>query len=667
MPLMRLIADGLLAHAVVVGVWLVAAITFVGLGTWLRIWWRMATSSWRDLSLAFWLGIGACAASLQLWHLARPVNAWAVVALVAFGVAGAWRARTALTGVAAPGNAWIAAFTVCALLWIANRALGPSVFYDTGMYHQPSVAWTNAFAIVPGLGNLHGRLAFNSTALLLAAPFDVGWLDGGAVHFLNSLLIAALTVEAACALVASRREPIPRAFDVFSLAIMPLVISAAFRHDVRSLSTDFAVATMLLAATRVLFDSLAHPVPEWPDRMRKMAAILLLFTAAVTMKLSAVIVAAASVLVVFWSLRPAGDHRVRAWSRLALWSAPSVLLLGGWLVRSAIVSGYPLFPSTAFPLPVDWRMPVEHVVGEAAWIAMSARNLNNNLIYPGLSWLLPWLRGIIVRGDLFVQLTLPALLMAAVGVFAIMTRARAIGPPWNSAWRRAWIPLGVGIVFWLVSAPHPRLAQGVLWSGAGMALAWWAGVRTHDRGRTPARRLAAVVLGVTAAICLKQWAGVALRADPTTRWRETLEAVVTLPDGGVWLAPLPVPELSERTLAGGVRVLVPVDDNGCWNTPVLCTPHPDPSLETRGIGDGTVGLRSPGFRASTGHWAPERWPNQWTPFLAWWRCVRSANSHDAAVERRCLAQVSAASATPPGAGRVRRSGDPNVAGTAALR
>jgi hypothetical protein len=65
------------------------------------------------------------------------------------------------------------------VLWAANRCAGPLTLYDSGMYHAPTVEWFKAYPVVPGLGNLHGRLAFNPSGLLFAAMLDRGPFASG--------------------------------------------------------------------------------------------------------------------------------------------------------------------------------------------------------------------------------------------------------------------------------------------------------------------------------------------------------------------------------------------------------------------------------------------------------------------------------------------------------
>ncbi|MGQ0647591.1 MAG: LIC_10190 family membrane protein [Gemmatimonadaceae bacterium] len=648
------------SHIAVLAVWLLAAGVLIGIGSLLRQWWGLPVRSWRELSLSFWLGIGGAILVLQLWHLLLPVDVWAVVALVALGAAGLWRGRRDLREGIGSFDGRLTLLAVLLLAWLANRALGPTALFDTGMYHQPTVAWSNAFALVPGLGNLHGRLAFNSASLLLAAAFDVGPFDGAALHLVNGLLAAALLTEGVLAWHSARRGTHPRAHDLFSLAIMPNVVHGLLRQDVRSLSTDAAVCAVLFATTRLLFDLLAHPSGEREARARRVVPIVFLFTTAVTIKLSAAVFAATGALVALWTLgagRPSQGLRL---ARLARWLTPAVLLFIVWVARGVVLSGYPIYPSGARPFPVDWRVPSEQVAAEAGWITMSARNLNSNVIYPGASWIVPWLRGIVIRGDPFAQLTVPALLMGVVAAFALVTRRRRTSPLWGAHWTLVAIPLGTGVVFWLASAPHTRMAQGILWSAAGVALGWWASVRTSITGgtrqtadgrpdvpfrrpsappsrRSPAERLAFVVIGLTSLLVVKQALGAALRA-PDAKLLAAVDALVTRPHQGQRMAPLPVPQLTPVTLGNDLRVDVPVSDNSCWNS-VRCTPHPSSSLRLRRPDLPAAEALRHGFRSANGEWAPQRWPNPWTPFLAWWRCVRAAPDSGAGVERRCLSSV----------------------------
>lgn len=63
------------------------------------------------------------------------------------------------------GIVFLLVFLLCSssyILWYA---------YDTGLYHAQFIRWIESFSVVKGLGNLDGRLAFNSHFDLMSAFF----------------------------------------------------------------------------------------------------------------------------------------------------------------------------------------------------------------------------------------------------------------------------------------------------------------------------------------------------------------------------------------------------------------------------------------------------------------------------------------------------------------
>jgi hypothetical protein len=73
--------------------------------------------------------------------------------------------------------------------WIASRSMLPPVNYDTGLYHLNTMRWINTFPIVPGLGNLHGRLAYNQSFFTYAAALNFYPLFGHGRSVANSFLL----------------------------------------------------------------------------------------------------------------------------------------------------------------------------------------------------------------------------------------------------------------------------------------------------------------------------------------------------------------------------------------------------------------------------------------------------------------------------------------------
>ncbi|MDR1863585.1 MAG: hypothetical protein LBQ67_06670, partial [Treponema sp.] len=66
----------------------------------------------------------------------------------------------------------------------AYSGIIPHVNYDTDLYHAQTIRWLNEYGTVPGLGNLHSRLGFNSSWHTFAALIDNGFWDNRSALFM---------------------------------------------------------------------------------------------------------------------------------------------------------------------------------------------------------------------------------------------------------------------------------------------------------------------------------------------------------------------------------------------------------------------------------------------------------------------------------------------------
>ncbi len=172
--------------------WLVCIVLICGFGSIVPILFRLEINSIEKWFLSFWLGFSLIILFLQIWHFLFPVNDWArltisIIALVGL-VLNHHNLRITKTD-----------FRVYPLLgiliiWLANRSMGEPV-YDSGLYHLQAINWSSTFPIVPGLGNLHSRLAHNSAFFLFGALLNTGpWL-GRTHHVVNGILFLVLLAQ----------------------------------------------------------------------------------------------------------------------------------------------------------------------------------------------------------------------------------------------------------------------------------------------------------------------------------------------------------------------------------------------------------------------------------------------------------------------------------------
>lgn len=583
---------------------------------------RLATGqrpSPADLGDGVWIGYAGTVLLLQLWHLVLPVTGWATVLLMVLGLTALFAHRDLVRQRWRVPSLPLAAAVLIVVGWIALRSLGELTLYDSGMYHIPFVEWAKAYPIVPGLGNLHGRLAFDPASLLVAAAVDHGPWANGSQHVINGFLVACLVVPAVVTAIGLRTAIPPRPRQLFELAIAPGVLAAALRQDVRSLSTDLPVFVLLAVAGGQLFELLVERRADAAVRRPRVARLLAVLGAVFCVKLPAVPFALVAAAMAMSIVR-------RGWLRMLAIPAVSV---AAWLVRSVILSGYPLYPASWLAFPVDWRVAPDQASAGAAWIRMSGRNLNTNTIEVSGQWIGQWLHQVIIRGDLFAHLLAP-LMISTLALVMLWRRPRPI------PWRRgllAVVPCLVAALVWWLTVPHTRMLQGPAWVLAGVLSACALG--GDAIWRTRQQRLALAIPGLLFGLMAARSAfGEAARSSPGARVRAATVSLLAEPSPSGWVWPTPTPDLLEDRLASGLTVAVPRVDNSCWNGPLLCTPHPATYLALRDSSDVSRGFRM------AGPWTPEWFPNPWIPFLAWWQCVSVPSATpDAEREAACRRRV----------------------------
>ncbi len=200
------------------------------------------------------LGIISLTTILSYFSLFSPINVLAHL-LILLSLAGLtffnrtyiFSAVKATYGQLRQNNYLLFAGGICLLAGIVF-ASGPVKSYDTGLYHAQSVKWINEYGVVPGLGNLHFRLAFNSSWLVFSSFFDILAFEGKSYHLVN-LIIFVIGVTICLKGLA---DVINNSIKISSVIRSLLVLYYFARYkEIASLSTDFP-ATSLLFFTLIL-------------------------------------------------------------------------------------------------------------------------------------------------------------------------------------------------------------------------------------------------------------------------------------------------------------------------------------------------------------------------------------------------------------------------------
>jgi hypothetical protein len=553
------------ALGLVLAAWLLLASACLGLGLlWYRAW-RTPVASVDRLVMAFWVGLALAIGVLQLAHFAVPIGAGAGIALLIVAGISLARERRALRLLVPEGSAARWAAGGCALLvaCLAVAGLRPLEHYDTGLYLLGAMSWFGDYALVPGLGNLHGRFAFNNSHLLVASVLDVGPWSNRAHHLMNGGLMAAFVVgglHAGRGLFAPDDDPrAGRASAAFALVMIVPAVLLSHRYLV-SLSTDFPVTLVALVVAWRGFRLLAGEA-EGAARV-ELRDVTLLSAAGVCIKLSALVFLGGVWLLALLVVARDADRSGRS---LAYDVVPALAIAGlmmlPWLVRGVVLSGYPLYPSSLVSWPVDWRVPVSSVDSEAAGVRAWARvpGVPRELTLSGWYWTESWMRRhLVVRVG--VGFPLP-LLLGAAGV-AIAAVGGSLGRHSRATRGLALIlPAALAFAFWFWMAPDPRFALFVFWTIAAAGLAAAVGV----------------------------WRGAWLRPGWCLALLVSALLVLSLEradlDRPRGFTPIPEVPTEKYQTAAGLEVRVPIGSDQCWGAVQPCTPHRRPELTLRRPGE----------------------------------------------------------------------------------
>jgi hypothetical protein len=559
--------------------WGVITFTLIGIGSMVLA----LFSKENTLIDTFWMGLAVSVAVLEIWNLGFPVTFSLTLFLIFVGILGLIVNRSPLrSGLSAlwQGSRWLLVIGIAFAFLLALRSCGPCEYYDTGLYGAGSVRWSQTYAVVPGIANLHGRLGFNSSVFLCIAALGQGvWKDLG-FHLFTGFMLSAMwaTLSPACARVVRRVATSPADWFYAILAIPAFFWTT--RSRIVGTQTDEPATVVCLIATGILFEHLCQEDgrSQRPSHTSRLVLATTLFSLAVTFKLSTLVFALLAWCLAFrgiWLLGRSTRQRNKGFfAALAL----STLILLPWCARGLILSGYPFYPATVFAFPVAWKIPLS----AARWYALGIQSWGRIPDTPfrdtqGLHWLGAWLNHALRNRPSF-QVPLAISFVGLVG--ALTPRFRGKPHP-ACPWLSLLFPSIVGIIFWFAASPDLRFAQFAIWTTAATLGTW--GIVSLDLHLHRSHTNLVIASFVLSSI----WCLLSLG------WKEPLFAL----RGVQQPPPLPKPALTLRHTLSGLAVYVPTQSDRCWDAPLPCTPYFDESLRLRNASSLRWGFTSEGRAA----------------------------------------------------------------------
>lgn len=432
-------------------------------------------------------GLAALTVYAQIFSLFGGVGAGADLLLVLFCAAAAVLLRKKLAEFwkRQSGELSRTKFLILAALTLL-LAYGTSrgfMHVDTDLYHAQAIRWIEEYGVVPGLGNLHSRFAYNSAAFALCALFSMKWLFGEPMHAVQGFLALIVAMQCACGLLTLGKGRRVRISDFMRLGAV-YYLTVLF-GEIVSPATDYFAMLLVFYVLIAWLDALE--AGEKSAVPYALLSLLLVFT--VTVKLSA------AVLLVL-ALKPAAMLlSERRWKQIGLYLGLGLLIGLPWMIRGVLISGWLFYPFT-FPdlFSVDWKMEKGYADSDAKEIQVFARGLYDVNLYdtPFSGWVKNWFLRLRGMEKLWI---LSCAVCAAADAASLPVCAAGAGKRREN---RTGIPAGdwllygavllVGYLFWQFSAPLVRYGYAyVIALPAGTAGFWFCFLTAPGRGKAGER------------------------------------------------------------------------------------------------------------------------------------------------------------------------------------
>lgn len=348
------------------------------------------------------------------------------------------------------------AVAVVLFLLFAYGTSGGIIHYDTGLYHAQSIRWIEEYGVVPGLGNLHSRLAYNSSAFCLSALYSMAFLGGRSFHCCAGFLAFLLALVCQEGF---RRERFKRP----GLADMTRIIGIYYLLNIFDEMISPASDYFMVLLTFFILIRWLELLEEKEESYLPYAMLCVMSVVVVSVKLS-------GALILLLVLKPAVMMiRKKRIKDILRFLAMGVLTIAPFLIRNVILSGWLVYPFTSIDLfDFDFKIPKVMADYDAKEIQVWGRGYSDVNRYddPISSWLPEWAAGLDGINKLFLALAVSGLILLVLfGLFALWRKRKDMADYLHVAGT-----LAVCFLFWLLSAPLIRYGCIFLWLTA--VLTW---------------------------------------------------------------------------------------------------------------------------------------------------------------------------------------------------
>ena len=341
---------------------------------------------------------------------------------------------------------WIV-YGLLATLFLFGTSRG-YMHFDTGLYHAQSIRWIEEYGVVPGLGNLHIRFAYNSASFALNALYSMKWIFGQSMHttagFL-AFLSACLTLDL-YKIVTEKRIKVS---DFCRIALVYYL--ASIFGEMVSPASDY-YAQLLILDVLILWTTLDEKYEkEQKTKVEPYALCCILLVYALSIKFS---IGFLLLLVIKPAVMLIKKKDIK---QIITCLVTGIVVIAPFMIRNYVISGWLIYPST-FPdlFNPDWKIPKGQAQYDAHEIAAYGKGLNDAAKWdtPFMDWIGVWFRQLKTIEKMWVFLSAAALLFGLMYIIVKLIRNGKQKMEMNFI--LVFAVMSISALFWFLQAPLIR-------------------------------------------------------------------------------------------------------------------------------------------------------------------------------------------------------------------
>jgi len=228
------------------------------------------------------------------------------------------------------------------VLFILATAAQKIRWGDTESYHVQAIKWIRNYAVVPGLGNIHGRFAFNSMFFVISGLFT--FQIGETLIFpLNGICYIVLLMRLFTLSSKEIRDKSNWKAILYGMTLLTSLLLLI--PNINSTSTDVICAVLIIYLFVILFE---RGNREGQPDLPQLVLINMLVFSSVSFKLSSLFILTALIILLN------RDFIKRGILSLIL----GLIIMTPFIIRNYYLSGYLAYPFPAVDIfNVDWKIP----------------------------------------------------------------------------------------------------------------------------------------------------------------------------------------------------------------------------------------------------------------------------------------------------------------------